>query len=268
MVIISRAATTFHTRSIAQAKICDSQFPAKPVMIHYDPLECLPTSAELPDSDDTPVDNELQNLIPNLLEAILALVWSERMDWFFGVDMGIYHTPGEAPLVQDGFLSLGVERFIGEEGRLSYVLWEEDNVVPLWALEVVSKTYSGEYEQKKIAYAQLGILYYVIYALGRGKRRKRQSVEVYRLVEGEYVLQKSELLWIPEIGLGIGRERGTYLGRTREWLYWYDQSGRRLPTPEEVAQRETERAAIAEQRAELLAARLREMGVDPDSFIP
>ena len=268
MVIISRAATTFHTRSIAQAKICDSQFPAKPVMIHYDPLECLPTSAELPDSDDTPVDNELLNLLFNLLEAILALVWSERMDWFFGVDMGIYHTPGEPPLVQDGFLSLGVERFIGEEGRLSYVLWEEDNVVPLWALEVVSKTYSGEYEQKKIAYAQLGILYYVIYAPGRGKRRKRQSFEVYRLVEGEYVLQKSELLWIPEMGLGIGRERGTYLGRTREWLYWYDQSGRRLPTPEEVAQRETERAAMAEQRAELLAARLREMGVDPDSFIP
>ncbi len=80
MVIISRAAPTFHTRLTAQAKIGDSQFPAKPVMVHYDPLECLPTSAELPDSDDTPVDNELQNLIPNLLEAILALVWSERMD--------------------------------------------------------------------------------------------------------------------------------------------------------------------------------------------
>ncbi len=275
MVIISRAAPTFHTRLTAQAKIGDSQFPAKPVMVHYDPLECLPTSAELPDSDDTPVDNELQNLIPNLLEAILALVWSERMDWFFGVDMGIYHIPGEPPLVPDGFLSLGVERFIGEEGRLSYVLWEEDNVVPLWALEVVSKTYSGEYEQKKIAYAQLGILYYVIYAPGRGKRRKRQSFEVYRLVEGQYVLQKSEPVWIPEIGLGIGKERGTYLGRTREWLYWYDQKGRRQPTPEEVAQRETERAAMAEQRAEierqraeLLAARLREMGVDPDRFIP
>lgn len=61
--------------------------------------------------------------------------------------MGIYHTPSEPPLVPDGFLSLGVERFIGEEGRLSYVLWEEDNV-PLWALEV-SKTYSGDYEQKR-----------------------------------------------------------------------------------------------------------------------
>lgn len=41
-------------------------------MVQYNRLHCLPTSAELPDSDDTPVDNELQNLIPNLLEAILA----------------------------------------------------------------------------------------------------------------------------------------------------------------------------------------------------
>lgn len=243
-------------------------------MVKYNPLHYLPTSAELPDSDDTPVDNELQNLIPNLLEAILALAWLERMDWFFGVDMGIYHTPGEPPLVPDSFLSLGVERFIGEEGRLSYVLWEEDNVVPLWALEVVSKTYSGEYEQKKLAYAQLGILYYVIYAPARGKRRKRQPFEVYRLVDGQYVQQSGEPVWIPEINLGIGRERGIYRGREREWLYWYDQQGNKLPTPEEIAQRESDRAAMAEQRAEIahqraeiLATRLREMGIDPNKLI-
>lgn len=69
---------------------------------------------------------------------------------------------------------------------------------------------------------------------------------------------------MPEIGLGIGQERGTYRERTREWLYWYDQEGKKLPTPEELAQRESERAAMAEQRALILAARLREMGVDPN----
>ncbi|BBD62407.1 hypothetical protein NIES2109_52470 [Nostoc sp. HK-01] len=36
-------------------------------MFHYNPLSCLPSSAEVPDSDDTPVDNELQILIPSLL---------------------------------------------------------------------------------------------------------------------------------------------------------------------------------------------------------
>ena len=51
-------------------------------------LERLPTSEELPCSDDTPVDNEYQNMIPNWLLAILQQIWGERQDWFFGVDMG------------------------------------------------------------------------------------------------------------------------------------------------------------------------------------
>ncbi len=57
-------------------------------MYKYNPLDCLPSSAELPDSDDTPVDNELQILIPNLLLAILATIWQSRDDWFFGINMG------------------------------------------------------------------------------------------------------------------------------------------------------------------------------------
>ncbi|HLO85134.1 MAG TPA: Uma2 family endonuclease [Nostocaceae cyanobacterium] len=233
-------------------------------MIHYSPLDCLPSSAELPDSDDTPVDNELQNLIPNLLEAILALAWSNRTDWFFGVDMGIYYAPSTPQLVPDGFLSIGVERFIGEEGRLSYVLWEENGIVPILALEVVSKTYGGEYEQKKLDYAQLGILYYAIYVPTRQYRRKRQPLEVYRLEGGQYILQPGSRVWLPEIGLAIGRERGTYLGRTREWLYWYDAEGCRLPTPEEFAQQQLERAERERLRAERLAQRLRDLGVDPE----
>lgn len=64
-------------------------------MLEYNPLMCLPSSEELLDSDDTPVDNELQDLIPGLLKAILALVWQDRMDWFFGVDMGIYYQPDQ-----------------------------------------------------------------------------------------------------------------------------------------------------------------------------
>jgi Uma2 family endonuclease len=60
-------------------------------MLQYNPLSCLPSSEELLDSDDTPVDNELQHLIPGLLQAILAMAWSERMDWFFAAGMGVYY---------------------------------------------------------------------------------------------------------------------------------------------------------------------------------
>ncbi|MEH1765384.1 Uma2 family endonuclease [Nostoc sp.] len=220
-------------------------------MFNYNPLDCLPSSAELPDSDNTPVDNELQILIPNLLLAILASIWQNRDDWFFGINMGVYHTPSKEAIVPDGFLSLGVERFVGENGRSSYVLWEEEGISPILALEVVSQTYNGEYEQKKIDYAQLGILYYVIYAPTR-LRRKRQRLEVYRLVEGKYILQLGDKILMPEIGLGIGREQGTYQGRMREWLYWYDEYGDRYSTPEEQLQN--------------LLARLQQQGIDPNTL--
>lgn len=218
-------------------------------MFKYDPLACLPSAEELPDSDDTPVDNELQNLIPNLLDGVLALIWKDRNDCFFGVDMGIYYDPDRPPLVPDGFLSLGVERIFDEDLRLSYVLWEENGVVPILMLEVVSKTRSREYSKKKKQYAELGVMYYVIYA---ARRRRKAPLEVYRLENGEYVLQDGNPVWLPEMGLGIGRARGTYTGRTREWLYWYDNTGKRIPT--------------AEERAERLAAKLRELGVNPDEI--
>ena len=85
------------------------------MLLEYNPRQCLPSAEDLPDSDDTPVDNELQDLIPGLLKAILALIWSERMDWFFGVDMGIYYHPDEPAIVPDGFLSIGVPRIIDSD---------------------------------------------------------------------------------------------------------------------------------------------------------
>ena len=217
-------------------------------MFKYNPLHCLPSAEDLPDSDDTPVDNELQDLIPSLLKAILALFWANRMDWFFGVDMGIYYDPEQPAIVPDGFLSLGVERFFDENLRLSYVLWEEQRV-PILVLEVVSQTRRGEYTIKKKQYAQLEILYYVVY---HPQRRKKSPLEVYRLTDGEYVLQRGNPVWLEEIGLAIGYERGTYQGITREWLYWYDEQGQRLPTPEE--------------RIQKLEEKLRSLGIDPNSI--
>ena len=231
-------------------------------MLNYDPLACLPSSEELPDSDDIPVDNELQDLIPGLLKAILAMAWSERMDWFFGIDMGIYYDPDIPPIVPDGFLSLGVERFYDENLRPSYVLWEEKRV-PILALEVVSQTYRGEYSTKKVEYARLGFLYYVVY---NPFRRRKPRLEVYKLVNNTYELHDGNPVWLPEIGLGIGVERGTYLGIPREWLYWYDQQGQRLLTPQEQAKLAQQQAQLAQQRAQLLAERLRSLGVDPDSL--
>jgi Uma2 family endonuclease len=116
-------------------------------MFIYDPNLCLPSSEELPDCDDKPVDNELQGLVPGLLKAILAGCWKDRWDWFFDVDMGIYYHPDLPAIVPDGFLSLGIPRLVDEDLRLSYVLWAEQKV-PTLVLEVVSHKRRGEYSTK------------------------------------------------------------------------------------------------------------------------
>jgi hypothetical protein len=101
--------------------------------------------------------------------------------------------------------------------------------------------------------------YYAIYVPSRRGRRKRSPLEVYKLVDGAYILQPGDPVWIPPVGLALGRGRGSYLGRSREWLYWFTDQGERLLTPEEFA-------AIESQRAERLAAKLRELGVNPDEL--
>ena len=244
------------------------------MLLKYDTRQCLPSAEDLPDSDDTPVDNELQDLIPGLLKTILALIWSERMDWFFGVDMGIYYDPDKPAIVPDGFLSIGVPRIIDSDLRLSYVLWEEQKL-PIMVLEVVSQTRRGEYTQKKQEYAELGILYYVIY---NPLRKRKQRLEVYKLENGKYQLLPGEAVWLSKLNLGIGREEGKYQGITREWLYWYDEQGKRFLTAEELLQQERERAEFERQRAEferkkaeserLRSQRLEEIlrshGIDPN----
>jgi len=161
-------------------------------------------------------------------------------------------------------------------------------VMPIFVLEVVSPTYRQEYTDKLEEYQRLGVLYYVIYA---SNRRDHPHLEVHKLVNGKYELQPGNLVWMPEIGLGIGCERGNYSGVTREWLYWYDADGKRYLTPEEQvrqsaqrvqqesqraeesaqraqqefqrAQQESQRADRLAERSEQLAQRLRELGIDP-----
>jgi Uma2 family endonuclease len=225
----------------------------------------LPTAEELPDSDDKPVDSELQELIPGLLKAILFYLWPNRTDWLFGIDMGLYYDPDLPCIAPDGFLSLGVKDDVDENLRPSYVLWAE-RVIPLLALEVVSKAYRKEHSQKLEIYQSIGILYYVVYA---PLRKRKARFQVYKLIDGAYVLQpeRKTSYWMPEIGLGIGAEIGNYGNREREWLYWYDEHGVRYATPTEKAEAEKSARIVAEQRANILMERLREMGIDPDMIL-
>ena len=273
-------------------------------LLQTDPiLPRLPTEDDLPDTDHQPVDNELQLLVPFLLQAILLLAWAERRDWFMGVNLGLYHTLHQPPIGPYAFLSLGVER-VRKQSKLrkSYVVWEE-GVMPQWVLEVVSQKPGGEYERdrerqkgqgKLFQYARLGVQYYTIYNPNHWRRDKHDPFEVYHLVNGVYVRQPGNPVWMPGLGLGIGTERGTHRDYTREWLYWYNEQGQRYPAPENIleqakqqmhqerqlrlqaelernqaeqrADQEQQLRAQAERRAEQLAEQLRRLGIDPDEL--
>jgi Uma2 family endonuclease len=219
----------------------------------------LPSTADLPCSDDTPVDNEDQNLLPNLLLLLLTTLWATRMDWYFGVDMAVYHTTGvspKVPVVPDAFLSLGVERKKGGTSRRSYATWEENDVVPIWVLEMVSHRPGEEYDGKLDIYAKLGVRYYLVYNPEFWQRDRHQPFELYRLENGAYRLQIGEPYWMPEIGLGIGRYQGVVGGLSQEILTWYDDKGNRHLSGEEQERR----------RADQLEAFLRSQGIDPSQL--
>jgi Uma2 family endonuclease len=224
-----------------------------PPSLHHNLPQHLPSTAELPCSDDTPVDNELQNLLPNLLLLLLTHLWADRLDWFFGVDMAVYHETGtniRVPVVPDGFLSLNVKRYKDGCLRRSYATWEENDVVPILALEIVSHKPGGEYEEKRTIYAKLGVLYYVIYNPEFWRRDQHQSFEVYKLIDGSYQLQSGDPYWMPEVGLGIGRYTKVTTGFEQEILTWFDIQGQRHLEAEEQERQKTEQAIlqIAQER--------------------
>ncbi|MGA1626793.1 MAG: Uma2 family endonuclease [Prochlorothrix sp.] len=274
----------------------------------HQPLR-LPEPEELLCSDDTPVDNEDQNLLPNLLLTTLLRLWADRQDWFLGVDMGIFHTSGDnpnVPVVPDAFLSLGVDRRKGGNSRRSYVVWKEDGVVPSFVLAMVSYTARGEYQEKLEIYRQLGVLYCAVYNPEFYKRDNHDPFEVYRLEKGQYVRQAGEPVWMPQLGLGLGRYRYDCWGIEQELLVWFDADGNVHGIPEVTreellrAQRRTERERQSadeldgaldtdRQRAEQEKLRadstqqaleaeqqqtqrlndyLRSLGVDPDNLPP
>jgi Uma2 family endonuclease len=231
--------TTLPPAKKRNPKIEDFHFPAG-----------LPTANELPYSDGMPADSELQELMPGLLKAILRDIWRNRRGWLFSIDMGFYYDPTHprTAISPDGMLSLGLDDAPGDGLRLSYVLWQE-KVIPLFVVEIVSPNRKNN--KKFEASQSVGVLYYLVYSPWSETR-----FQLYKLVEGDYVLQSSgeEPYWMPEVGLAIGRETLVYDQTDREWLFWYDENEVRYLTPWEKADAAEARADAAKAGADAAKA--------------
>jgi Uma2 family endonuclease len=131
-------------------------------------------------------------------------------------------------------------------------MWQEF-VAPLIVIEFVSDTAGGEmdrtpYTGKFWVYEKaIRTAFYAVYTASKG------LVEVYHLVEDSFHLvapNQRRHFPIPQLGVELGIWFGEYKNLKLPWLRWWSADGVLLLTPEE--------------RAERLAAKLRELGINPD----
>lgn len=265
--------------------------------------ESLPTMYDLPsESPEEPgLPDEFHGWQARLLSDTCCPPTYPTNRVFTAIDLNLYYDANHLNWYKrpDWFLVVDVPKFYQEQDlRLSYVIWQEQ-VSPLAVVELLSPGTEDEdlglTEQQpnqpptkwRVYERILKVPYYFVFS------RYNNELRVFRLVNRRYREQilTEPRFWIPELELGIGLWFGSYQDNQRRWLRWYDADGNLIPTPEErerqakeaamqraeqeqqakeaaMQQTEQERQAkeAAIRRAEILAERLREMGINPDQL--
>jgi hypothetical protein len=208
--------------------------------------------------DGKPVENIFAEKQQRLLVDPLYNSWAgpgEGRTFLALANFGLFYADKEPPLAPDVMLSLDVpfDRDLTRKENRSYLVWVMGKP-PTVVFEFVSDRRGDEASLKLRQYARIGITHYVIFdprnRLGEG------IVRAFALRDGKY--QAIDMAWLPGAELGLVLWEGHYEKQSARWLRWCDQKGVLIPTGRERADR-------AEDRAERLAARLRELGIEPEA---
>ena len=229
-------------------------------------------------SDEPPLETELHLRQIILLFKCLEWLWRDRNDFYAAGNLTIYYSPHQRKSEDfrgpDFFVVLETERKV----RKSWVVWEEDGKYPHVIVEILSEsTANTDKEFKKKLYQDTfrtpDYFWFDPYTL---------EFAGFHLLDGQY-----EPLEPNEKGYLWSRQLGLYLGIHQGLLRFFTPEAELVPTPEETAesaqqqveserqqkeiaqqQAESERQQkeIAQQQAEKLAAKLRELNIDPDTI--
>ncbi|RUT06617.1 hypothetical protein DSM106972_028740 [Dulcicalothrix desertica PCC 7102] len=237
-------------------------------------ITSLPDHTQLPCEDGTFVKNFQEHpqsiLLTDSIQPRLQQIHPDGQ-YCIGQDCGIYwrvtQPPERGAEAPDWFYVPNVPPTLNGELRRSYVLYQEF-IPPLIVLEFVSG--NGEEERDKTPYDGkfwiyenvIRPAYYGIY------EEKKASVEVYELVAGKYQRMQPNIRGhysIAPLGVELGIWQGYYLNANLPWLRWWNNDGILLPTGDERAEAEHQRAEQAEQENARLREKLRSLGIDPDA---
>ena len=206
-----------------------------------------------------------------LLLQCLEWLWKDRTDFYAGGNLTVYYSPNQKKNEDirgpDFFVVLGTER----KTLKSWVVWDEDGKYPNVIIEILSPTTANtDRVTKKELYQNTfrnpDYFWFDPYTL---------EFVGFHLIDNKYQsLEPNEkgYLWSEQLGLYLGVHDGL--------LRYFTSQGELVPTPEETATEEAQkavklekratqeakRAAQADARAERLAAKLRELNIDPDKI--
>jgi len=224
--------------------------------------EPLPKDFKLPDD---PVENIQQPILAAALTDALGAAGRIKPEMLIASNFGLVATVNERTVVKapDWLYVPQVNPVASDVIRSSYTPNLQGVPVAV-VMEFLSAEDHGELSLR--ATPPLGKLYfyeqilqvptYVVYD------PYELNLEVRYLDNGRYVLQSANAqgrFWIPELELFLGMWTGTRLQNNINWLRWWDKADNLLFWSAEQTEQE-------KQRAEVLALKLRELGIDPNNL--
>lgn len=214
-----------------------------------------------PDSDGRPMaDNTQQFRWIVTIKENLDILFANQPDVFVAGDLLWYPVEGNNRLCQAPDTMVVFGRPKGDRG--SYQQWKEDGIAPQVVFEILSPGNTvSEMTRKLLFYQRYGVEEYYQYDPDRNEVVGSQRRE-------------ATLIEIPEMQGWVSPRLGIRFEPGDDTLTIYTPGGEPFLTPLELAQQrdearqhaeeERQRAEEERQRADRLAARLRELGVDPD----
>lgn len=205
------------------------------------------------ESDEPEIEGYLHLIQMLLLLETLDLFWQDRADFFAAGNLTIYFSPRQLKSEKcrgpDFFVVLGTEK----KPRKSWTVWEEDGRYPNMIVEILSdSTEALDRGLKKQIYQD-------VFRTPDYFWFDPETLELagFHLVDGRYeplIPDARGRLHSAQLGLLLGLHEGK--------LRFFTPEGELLPSGKEIARQ----AEAAKQQVERMAAKLRELGVDPDTL--
>ena len=239
-------------------------------------LSSLKTPIVYPEPDGSPMaeSDPARDYLVYGVES-LKLYFQNRRDVYVSGNLWLSYEQGvpDAVVCPDVFVVFGVEN----RPRRSYKVWEENGKTPDWVLEVTSSSTRHKDEREKPqTYAQMGVSEYFQYDPSgdylkpplKGRRLTEDGYQIItpeRLENGTLVFS-SEVLGL-EIRLLPDGQLRFFDAQKDEFLRTYREERERGDREQQRAEQERQRAEQERQRADILATRLRELGIDPSELV-